>query len=212
MRGVLGEKGTMYVHLDRRAVHEAKVVLDGIFGEGCCLGEVIWVPGNGARTRSGPPCTHETILVYVRSLGAYTWRPTREPYAEGSKRTHFRHTDAQGRRYREVATKGQTYRYFEDEGRIMGSVWADCPSMCANSPICSESTGYPTQKPESLLTRIIRQSSNPGDCVADFVCGSGTTLVVAEREGRTYVGADIGEKAIETTKARLYVRKDSRPL
>ena len=95
------------------------------------------------------------------------------------------------------------YRYYADEGRLVGSVWTDCPSMAARSPIMDEATGYPTQKPEKLLERIIEASSDPGDLVVDLCCGSGTTGAVAQRLGRRFVGVDVGRLAIERTRGRM---------
>jgi site-specific DNA-methyltransferase (adenine-specific) len=82
-------------------------------------------------------------------------------------------------------------------------VWTDIPAMVANTPLRKEGTGYPTQKPERLLDRIIRAASGPGQVVADLMCGSGTTLVVAARLGRRFVGGDKSDVAIETTRRRL---------
>jgi site-specific DNA-methyltransferase (adenine-specific) len=116
---------------------------------------------------------------------------------------HFTAKDAAGRRYRERVVAGKTYRYYADEGRRIGSVWTDIPAMVANTPLCQEATGYPTQKPELLLERIIRASSEDGDTVADFMCGSGTTLVVAARTGRRFIGGDASAAAIEIARRRL---------
>jgi site-specific DNA-methyltransferase (adenine-specific) len=116
---------------------------------------------------------------------------------------HFRNKDEQGRLYRERSIGKKTYRYYADEGRRLGSVWTDIPAMVANTPLLAEATGYPTQKPEKLLERIVRASSVPGAVVADLMCGSGTTLVAAARLGRRFVGGDRSSLAIETTSRRL---------
>jgi site-specific DNA-methyltransferase (adenine-specific) len=201
---------TLYIHLDHRAVHEVKVAADTVFGRGAFLGEVIWAPGNGSRGARGFSVTHQTLLLYARSpahrpLVVYNaGDPTlREPYAETSLSMHFTHLDEQGRRYRERALGGKTYRYYADEGRRLGSVWTDIPAMVANTPLRKEATGYPTQKPERLLDRIVRASSRPGATVADLMCGSGTTLVAAARLGRRFVGADASPAAIEVASRRL---------
>jgi len=89
------------------------------------------------------------------------------------------------------------------KGTGLMMVWTDIPAMVANTPIHREGTGYPTQKPEKLLERIIRAASLPGQIVADLMCGSGTTLVVAARLGRAFVGGDASRVAIETTQKRL---------
>jgi site-specific DNA-methyltransferase (adenine-specific) len=116
---------------------------------------------------------------------------------------HFTHRDEAGRLYRERVIRGKTYRYYADLGRRLGSVWTDVPAMVANTPLRRESTGYPTQKPERLLERIVRASSQEGAIVADLMCGSGTTLVVAARLGRRFVGGDKSPLAIEVTAKRL---------
>lgn len=210
LRDRMSDKATLWLHLDHRAVHEAKVMADGIFGTKAFLGEVIWTPGNGARGARGFAVTHQTILRYARdaaSRGATTWNvkdpALREPFAATSRAMHFTKVDAQGRRFRERQVAGRTYRYFEDEGRRLGSVWTDLPAMRANTPLRSEGTGYPTQKPESLLDRIVRASSAEGDIVCDPMCGSGTTLVVAARLGRAFVGGDVASLAFETAQRRL---------
>lgn len=202
----MSERGSLYLHLDHRAVHDAKVVADGVFGRDAFQGEIIWVPGNGARRRSGPSVTHQTILVYSKTP-SFIWnaddRALREPYADTSLRMHFSEIDAEGRRFRERVVAGKRYRYYADAGRRLGSVWSDCPAMRANTPLVKETTGYPTQKPESLLERIIRAASLPESRILDPMCGSGTTLAVAERLGRRWVGIDRSELAIEIVGKRL---------
>src|SRR6185295_1577842 len=127
----------------------------------------------------------------------------REPFAATSLSMHFKKKDSGGRLYRERVIGGKTYRYYADEGRRLGSVWTDIPAMVANTPLRKEGTGYPTQKPEKLLERIVRAASHPGQVVADLMCGSGTTLVVAARLGRTFVGGDASNVAIAVTSERL---------
>jgi site-specific DNA-methyltransferase (adenine-specific) len=210
IRERMNEHATLYLHMDHRAVHEAKVAADGVFGRGAFLGEIVWAPGNGGRGSKAFSVTHQTILLYARSAEdrrRVVYQASdpmlREPYAETSMQMHFRNVDEDGRRYRERTIRGKTYRYYADRGRRLGSVWNDVPAMVANTPLCREATGYPTQKPEALLERIVRASSAPGAVVADLMCGSGTTLVVAERLGRSFVGADQSPVAIETARKRL---------
>jgi site-specific DNA-methyltransferase (adenine-specific) len=207
VRECLSPEGTMWLHLDHRAVHEAKTVCDRVFGRTAYLGEVIWVPGNGVRgARRGPGITHQTLLLYAAGRD-FIWNAhdpiLREPFAATSLSTHFRQEDADGRRYRERTLGGRTYRYFADEGRAIGSVWSDCPGMVANTPLLAEATGYPTQKPLALVERIVRASSRAGGIVIDAFCGSGTALVAAARLGRAFAGCDVGQLAIETTARRL---------
>jgi site-specific DNA-methyltransferase (adenine-specific) len=120
---------------------------------------------------------------------------------------HFRNIDEQGRRFRDRTINGKTYRYYADSGRMLGSVWTDCPAMRANTPLIREATGYPTQKPETLLERIIRAASLPDSRILDPMCGSGTTLVAAERLGHNWAGIDQSELACRTTRQRLEARR-----
>jgi site-specific DNA-methyltransferase (adenine-specific) len=207
VRDCLTDDGTMWLHLDHRAVHEAKGVCDRVFGRTAFLGEVVWLPGNGARgAHRGPPITHQTLLLYRRS-GAFVWNARapvlREPFAATSLAMHFTRVDSLGRRYRERTIGRRTYRYYADQGRALGSVWTDCPAMVANTPLRREATGYPTQKPLKLLERIVCASTREGALVVDPFCGSGTALVAAARLGRSFVGCDLGALAIATSARRL---------
>ncbi len=207
---LLSERGTLWLHLDQRAIHEAKVLCDELFGRNAFQGEVIWVPGNGAKRRKGPGMSHQTIVIYAKS-DDFTWNAKdpemRAPFAATSLSMHFKRTDKDGRAFRERTIRGKTYTYYADEGRGVGSVWTDCPAMIANTPLRDEATGYPTQKPEKLLSRIIRASTNPGDTVLDPFSGSGTTLACAAALDRTFIGSDIGALSIRTIKKRLALRK-----
>lgn len=206
MRDVLSESGSLWLHLDHRGVHDAKVLADRVFGRRAFKGEVVWVPGNGARGRRGPSVTHQTILVYARGRDM-RWNHQdpwlREPFAQTSLGMHFSNVDESGRRFRERTIAGKTYRYYADVGRQLGSVWSDCPAMRANTPLNPETTGYPTQKPERLLERIVRATTEEKSRVLDPMCGSGTTLAVAERLGRRWVGIDQSPVALGVARARL---------
>jgi site-specific DNA-methyltransferase (adenine-specific) len=210
VRELMAKTASLYLHLDYRTVHYAKVLCDELFGASAFRGEIVWAPGNGARSRRGPSITHQTLLLFskdARQDGEFVWNADdadlREPYAPTSMAMHFRGRTADGRAFRERTIGGKTYRYYADRGRRLGSLWADIPAMTANTPLLKQGTGYPTQKPEKLLERIIRASSRPGDVVADLMCGSGTTLVAAARLGRTFVGADMSPLAVRTASARL---------
>jgi site-specific DNA-methyltransferase (adenine-specific) len=214
IRDCMNAGATLYVHLDHRTVHDVKVAVDRLFGRGAYLGEVIWVPGNGNRGARGFAVTHQTILMYARASSERkrvvynaTDPDLREPYASTSLAMHFKQRDEAGRLYRERVIGGKPYRYYADEGRRMGSVWGDIPAMVANTPIVDEGTGYPTQKPERLLERIVRASSIEGAVVADLMCGSGTALVAAARLGRRFVGSDQSNVALEITAKRLLAQK-----
>lgn len=121
----------------------------------------------------------------------------REPRRAGRRAAGLLH--AMRHTTSEVALRG----YYADEGRRLGSVWVDIPAMVANTPLMNEGTGYPTQKPEKLLERLIVATTKEGDTVGDFMCGSGTTLAVAHKLGRSFIGGDMGALAIEITRRRL---------
>lgn len=207
VRDCLASDGTMWLHLDYRAVYDAKPVCDRVFGRAAFLGDIVWATGNGVRgARRGPGATHQTLLLYAGGRD-FVWNgrdpSLRESFADTSLTMHFGKVDAEGRRYRERAIGGRTYRYYADEGRAIGSVWTDCPAMVANTPLRREATGYPTQKPLKLLERIIRASTHEGRLVVDPFCGSGTTLVAAARLRRLFVGCDVGAMAIDASSRRL---------
>jgi site-specific DNA-methyltransferase (adenine-specific) len=217
LRDALSPIGSLWLHLDYRAVHETKLALDEVFGRSAFAGEIVWVPGNGGKCRSGPSVTHQTILIYRRGPHMI-WNgddpALREPFSQTSLQMHFQRTDHHGRRYRERVVNGKAYRYYADEGRRIGSVWLDCPAMTANTPLNRQTTGYPTQKPESLLERIVRAASTDGSSVLDPMCGSGTTLAVAARLGRGFAGCDKSDLACHITRERVgaVLREAAMPL
>jgi site-specific DNA-methyltransferase (adenine-specific) len=206
LHDALSERGSLWLHLDQRTVHDVKVLCDGIFARGTFQGEIIWVPGNGSRSKHAPPMTHQTLLVYSRGprmIWNHEDPVLREAYADTSLRMHFTREDAAGRRFRDRTIAGKTYRYYADEGRQLGSVWTDCPAMSANTPLTRETTGYPTQKPLKLLERIVCAASLPGSRVLDPMCGSGTTVVAAAKHGREALGIDLSPVACKIAKQRL---------
>ena len=178
--GLLAEHGTLYLHLDYREVHYAKVLLDGIFGRDNFLNEVIWAYDYGGRSRRRWPAKHDNILVYVKDRDAYVFNQDemdREPYM------------APGLVGPEKAARGKT---------PTDTWWHTI--VPTNG---SERTGYPTQKPLGVLSRIVRASSRPGGTVLDLFCGSGTTGVAAHQAGRGFVLVDSSEEAIRVTADRL---------
>lgn len=206
IRDLLAQDGSVYVHVDYRTSAIVKMLMDEVFGSSNFRGWLVWSIGTGAKGRQQWSNQHNDILVYSKGED-FTFNSDdadlREPFADLSTSMHFNKTDENGRKFRERIVNGKSYIYYADEGKMVGSVWTDISSMAANSPILNESVGYPTQKPEKLLERIIAASSNPGDLVADFFAGSGTTLAVAEKLGRKWIGADLGKFAIHTSRKRL---------
>jgi site-specific DNA-methyltransferase (adenine-specific) len=177
---VLTQTGTLYLHLDYREAHYAKVLLDALFGPDCFLNEIIWAYDYGGKSKSRWPSKHDTILVYVKDPIRYYFDSEsvdREPYM------------APG-----LVTPEKVER-----GKLPTDVWWHT----IVSPTGKEKTGYPTQKPIGILRRIIQASSKPGDVVLDFFAGSGTTGFVANELGRSFILVDQNPESIEVIKSRL---------
>jgi adenine specific DNA methylase Mod len=201
---LLADGASFYLHCDWRVNSVIRLVLDEIFGKDGFQREIIWsldtVSGYKTLTRNWVR-SHDTILYYAKGGTPITFNKEYLPHKpEYVKR--FDKTDEQGRKYRDDRGNGRI-QYLEDtQGRIVGDVWSDIMSF-QQASTSSEFLKYPTQKPETLLERIIRASTNEGDLVADFFGGSGTTAAVAEKLGRKWVISDLGRFAINTTRKRL---------
>ena len=203
MRDLLAEDGSIYVHCDWRVNQHLRQILDEVFGSSLFLNEIIWAYFSFKRkTAKKFPQKHDDIISYRKSKDGIIWhtqfRPHSEEYLKRWK------TDGNGRKFRDDVnpTAGGTRIIYLDEveGDIVDSVWDDIPPV---NPQAKERVNYPTQKPEALLERIIKASSNEGDLVADFFCGSGTTAAVAEKLGRKWICSDLGKFAVHTTRKRM---------
>jgi site-specific DNA-methyltransferase (adenine-specific) len=175
----LSPAGSLYLHLDFHAVHYGRLLLDELFGPEHFLNEVIWAYDYGGRARDRWPRKHDNILWYAKS-DSWTFNTgdiDRIPYMAPS--------------------------LVGPEKASLGKLPTDTWWLTIVPTNGSERTGYPTQKPLKLLERIIRSSSNPGDLVADFFCGSGTTGVAAKRLGRRYLLVDDNPDAVRITNERL---------
>lgn len=192
MHRLLSAGGSLYVHVDWRSAHYVKVMLDEVFGQDHFLNEIIWHYRSGSRPGRWFARKHDTILVYARHLGRHTFNRLRG----GDYRTRDLRTGSDGRPFK--STRNGPL-YFHPEGPALADVW-DIPFL---STVSRERTGYAQQKPEALLERVIRASSNEGDLVADFFCGSGTTLAVARRLRRRYLGCDINPRAVGIARRRI---------
>jgi DNA modification methylase len=195
MRRLLKDTGTLYVHLDWHAVHYVKVMLDEVFGFDHFLNEIIWWYRTGGRNTRWLARKHDTILAYARVMGRQKFHVLRD----GTFRTDGMNHDEDGRPYKQTRA-GRLY--FHPDGPALTDVW-ELPFL---STVSLERTGYPTQKPEALLERIVQISTDPGDTVADFFCGSGTTLAVADRLDRRWIGCDISPDAVGIARSRLASR------
>jgi len=163
-----------------------------LYGYDHFLNEIIWSYRSGGRSRRWFARKHDTILVYARQHGRHRFRVLRE----GAFRTDGLKYDDRGRPYKNTKA-GRLY--FHPDGPALTDVW-EIPFL---STVARERVDYPTQKPERLLERIIEALTDPGDVVADLFCGSGTTLAVAERLGRRWLGCDISPKAVGVARKRL---------
>jgi len=189
---LLKPTGSLYVHLDWHAVHYVKVILDGIFGYQAFANEIIWSYRTGGVSTRWFARKHDTILVYARQVGRQKFNVLRQ----GAYRTDGLNYDHRGRPYKNTKA-GRLY--FHPDGPALTDVW-DIPFL---STVSRQRVGYPTQKPEALLERIIQASTDPGDCVADFFSGSGTTPAVAQRLGRTWLACDNSPHAVRLARKRL---------
>lgn len=202
MHRILKDTGSFYMHCDASAVFDLKPTCDEIFGREYFRREIIWNVGSVSGFKSqvnGWVRQHDTILYYTKS-DDFTFNKQYIPYREDYVKKMFRYKDENGRMYRK-RRDGKQY-LDEKPGRVVGDVWNDIYSFQTTTR-SKEYTGYPTQKPMKLLERIILASSNEGDIVADFFCGSGTTLIAANNLNRRWIGIDENPKAIKLTNQRL---------
>lgn len=227
MRDLLARDGSIYVHCDWRVNSYIRLVLDEIFGKENYVSEIVWKSGviKGARGKSKKFGKLVDYIFLHSKGGDYTFNNIFKPYDLDSKNNKFIHKDKDGRIYSrdnplgdysderiaEFERQGRIYttgtgkkqliRYLDElPGLTVGELWDDINSI---NQIANERLDYPTQKPESLLERVVNASSNENDLIADFFTGSGTTLAVAEKLGRKWIGSDLGKFAIHTTRKRL---------
>lgn len=189
MHRLLSPVGTFYLHLDWHANAYARVLLDEIFGSDRLLNEIVWVYHGPSPIRSAFNRKHDTVLVYTKSE-KYTFNVdlVRQPYDKNTVKTFASSSKAGFGKVPDL-----------ERGKVPEDWWY----FPVVARLHNERTGYPTQKPEALLERIILASSNPGDLVADFFAGSGTTPLVASRLGRRYIANDISWRSILTAQSRL---------
>lgn len=199
VRELLAPHGAMVLHVDPKTSHYAKVLCDEVFGHGAFASEIVW------RYRRWPAKTknfqrvHDTLLRYVKDPRvAPRFHQLYEPLAPSTQRTWGTRkqravVDGTGRRQRSSKTNEAT------PGAPLGDVW----EIGIVAPVARERTGYPTQKPEALLERLVLACSDEGDLVLDPYAGSGTTLAVARRLRRRCIGIDAGREALRTTRERL---------
>lgn len=226
MRDLLAEDGSVYVHCDWRVNSFIRIVLDEVFGPDLYRNELRWKrqPPRGAKAISRQYAKSSDTILYYSRCDSYVWNPQFKPYSTEYVKSKFTYEDIDGRVYRidnigdyseksiaEFRKQGRIYdypsgklgliRYLDEaKGEAITDIWLDISEVNSQA---IEDTRYATQKPEGLLERIIKASSNEGDLVADFFCGSGTTAAVAEKLRRKWIVTDLGKFAIHTTRKRL---------
>jgi adenine-specific DNA-methyltransferase len=219
MKELLSETGSIYVHLDYRMSGLVRCLLEDVFGADRMLNEIIWCYVGGRVPKVAFGRRHDTIFAFTKTDSwKFNWNDVIEPLSP-EQEGKYRHEDEKGkyrlmgrclkgspiRAARDVSPEWEkthpelVYRYYMKEGTLCLDYW-DIPVI---NQVSAERTGFPTQKPEEVIERIILASSNEGDLVADFFNGSGTTGAVAERLGRRWIMADLGRFAIHTTRKRM---------
>ena len=218
MHGLLAENGSIYVHCDWRLSCHLRLILNEIFGESNFQNEIIWRKGSffGPSNKLKQfPKNHDTIFYYSKSENRIFNLP-KEDYQESTLK-QYKFEDKNGKyrlqelrdytkdsidkfridgKIEDTSAGPKLKQYLDDKsGKVVETVWNDLNRL--------SNTIYPTEKPPKLLERIIKASSNEGDIVADFFAGSGTTLAVAEKLGRKWIGSDLGRFSIHTTRKRM---------
>ena len=203
MRELLSEQGSIYIHVDWHIGAYLRVVLDDIFGKENFRNEIIWHYQQGTKPQKDFGRKHDNILRITKSQN-YIFNQLRIPTTDPDR---YNKIDENGRHYLYGGT-GATIKYYADEARPLDDVWTwldkwDPTRINQVNSIGKEKVNYATQKPELLLERIIKSSSNPNSIVADFFGGSGTTAVVAEKLGRKWITSDIGKPATMIMRKRF---------
>lgn len=198
---LLADDGSIFVHLDYRKGHYLKVLMDEIFGERNFRNQIVWCYSGPSQANRYFPRKYDYILFYSATEGNNLFNIQYLPHKSGLHNT--------GQVFASDSINKEFVKDLEAKGKKVEDWWID---IWATERYRGELIDYPTQKPEKLLERIIKASTNKGDLVMDFFCGSGTTLAVAEKLGRRWVGCDIGKLAIYTTQKRLLEINKSKDL
>jgi len=222
MHGLLADDGSIYVHCDWRVSGYLRLALDEVFGKDNFLNEIVWAYRGMAVSKTHYTRRHDVLFFYKKGENnIFNWADIAEGLTESTV-NKYRYTDKDGRKFRLhgrniqgspiqnntdidikwLETNPELCRvdYLDQKKGVKPRDWL---IMDYINVMSSERIDYPTQKPEALLERAIKASSNEGDLIADFFCGSGTTLAVAEKLGRKWIGSDLGRFAIHTSRKRL---------
>ncbi len=197
---LLKETGLIFIHLDWRMHARIRLLADEIFGCKNFINEIVWAYETGGRARRYFSRKHDIILLYAKCESFDLHVEDVAAVPEGGRANHMKkYVDEDGRVYRTIKSGGKTYRYYDDEPVPPSDVWTDVSRMQQRDP---QRLGYDTQKPLSLMERIVKCASRPGDTVLDPFAGSGTTLEAAFRCGRNFVGVDLNPLCAEYARRR----------
>jgi len=198
MREMLKDTGSLYFHCDPTMSHYVKIILDYVFGMGNFKNEIIWCYKSGGKSKTIFPKKHDVLLYYgkTKNTNFYPDRVRIERINPNNKII-----EENGEKFVVFKKFNREYKYKYSDGAMVEDWWDDITNIGPNNK--TERIGYPTQKPEKLLERIILASSNEGDLVADFFMGGGTTISVANKLNRKFIGSDINMRALQITQRRL---------
>lgn len=203
LREVLADDGSIYVHLDWHKAHYVKVLMDEIFGEGNFCNEIVWYYRRWNIAGKYFARNHDTIFWYTKNKGNHVFNQMYIPKSEKSS--------AQGKAWKSVIGEDGKRRSIQTDEKTKGVPMPDTWEISMINPVAKERIGYPTQKPEKLLERIIKSSSNNGDLILDCFGGSGTTAAVAEKLGRRWITVDAGKLSIYTIQKRILGNESHKP-
>ena len=204
----LKDTGSIFLHCDRRTNHYLKMMLDELFGEKNLINEIAWCYSNSGKPKNSFAHKHDTILFYAKTKSLYYWNNYKTPIPNKYLESHYRQTDSSGKRCRKRIDGGKERIYYPNEGMICNDWWTDIPSLNSQA---KERVGYETQKPESLLERIISCSTREGYTVLDCFAGGGTTATVAAKLNRNFIVGDVSPVAVRVTSKRLRNLPDTPP-
>ena len=199
---LLRSDGMLFLHIDYRTHPYLRLIMDEIFGEDNFLNEIIWVYQSGGRSLKHVSRKHDVILFYRKSAQYdFNVEEVMAPPTEPRSNHMRKHVDPDGRVYRSIRTGGRVYTYYDDDPVAPTDVWSDLSHLQQRDP---ERTGYDTQKPLSLLERIVKCGSRAGETVLDPFAGSSTTLEAARRCGRNFIGIDRCPLTLNIARRRLF--------
>ena len=208
-REILADDGIICVHLDQKMNHYIKILLDEIFLKNRFQNEIIWHYSTLGRPKDRFAKKHDNILVYAKSDNSFfNIDESKIPYSKEYIKSHFKDKDENGKQCRKRYDAGKWRTYYPEEGMIPNDVW----EIPYENSMSTDRTGYPTQKPEPLIERLIKAYTEKNDIVLDFFGGSGTTMAVAEKIGRKWITCDLGKLAYFTMQKRILQIQESKDL